>query len=391
MDGHDVDMATISEGDLCSKLRSFYAEATPKISKKAQEAGSRPAEYHKNTLINVRAAINRHLHDIGRSEIDIVRDKSFKTANNMLDAKLKANVRNGLSRPTVHKAIISKGDFEQINTYLAGDNPVLLRYRVWLNLAIHFVSRGLEFHIQLTPTSFKFLRDENDKEYVVITHETTQKNKQGGLGNIEAPCSDKRMYSTQDDRCPVDALRRFLSKTDHRAQSLFNNCIPEAMSSPQTVEIWYSTKPLKQYQFTRFMGDISRNAKCTQHYTAHCLRATAIQAMSDAGFELRHIMFMSGHHNESSVRSYSRGCTTGQKHQLSAALSAVIQPNSCREIATVTQPTEANITPVVTSDPRLNALNSSTQVASSNNFMSSGLLSHSSFSNCVFNFGQKPM
>jgi hypothetical protein len=60
----------------------------------------------KNTLKSVRAAINRHLKDIGRT-VDIVRDTEFKSANAMLSAKLKFNLRNGLSRPTQHHLIIS--------------------------------------------------------------------------------------------------------------------------------------------------------------------------------------------------------------------------------------------------------------------------------------------
>ena len=43
------------------------------------------------------------------------------------------------------------------------------------------------------------------------------------------------------------------------------------------------------------MHDISKNAKCSTTHTAHCLRATAIQEINDAGLELRHIMHMSGH------------------------------------------------------------------------------------------------
>lgn len=46
------------------------------------------AEYHKNSLKNVRAALNRHLKDIG-CDIDIVKDIEFKAANAMLNAKLK--------------------------------------------------------------------------------------------------------------------------------------------------------------------------------------------------------------------------------------------------------------------------------------------------------------
>ena len=50
--------------------------------------GQQAAEYHKNSLKNVRAALNRHLKDIG-CDIDIVKDIEFKAANAMLNAKLK--------------------------------------------------------------------------------------------------------------------------------------------------------------------------------------------------------------------------------------------------------------------------------------------------------------
>jgi len=280
--------------------------------------------------------LNRHLNDIGL-DFDIVRDKQFKTANEMLDAKLKSNVELGISRPTKHKAIICETDLNKIDTYLNSEvNPVLLRYRVWYNLAIHFGSRGLEFHKQLNINSFQIQTDQsNNTEYVVLTHETRQKNFQGGLESEDSP-SDKRMYATQTDTCPVAALRLLLERTDQSATSLFNHCSKPAMLSPQNTSIWYTDHPVKPYQFTRLMGDICKNSQCSQTYTSHCLRATAIQALNDAGFELRHIMYMSGHRNESSVRSYNRECSDKQKETLSKALSAVASPSNsdscCNEL-----------------------------------------------------------
>ena len=55
--------------------------------------------------IRIRSAINRYLNDFN-CDIDIVRDKTFKAANQTLDGKLKQNVSDGSSRPTKHKAII---------------------------------------------------------------------------------------------------------------------------------------------------------------------------------------------------------------------------------------------------------------------------------------------
>ena len=94
---------------------------------------------------NIRAALNRHIQDLDR-DFDIVRDKGFRKVND-IDGKLKSSLQKGLSRPTKHKEIITLNDLEKITFYLYSvDNPVILRFRVWYNLAIHFVTRGLEFN-----------------------------------------------------------------------------------------------------------------------------------------------------------------------------------------------------------------------------------------------------
>ena len=113
----------------------------------------------------------------------------------MLNGKLKLNTKTGLSRSTQHKPIIPPLDMYAINQYLMQDNPITLRYRVWLNLSIHYVTRGLEFHSQLSPTSLEIRFDETGAEYVILTHQTMQKHHQGDL-NAKEENSDKRMYAT---------------------------------------------------------------------------------------------------------------------------------------------------------------------------------------------------
>ncbi|CAC5370791.1 unnamed protein product [Mytilus coruscus] len=228
-------------------------------------------------------------------------------------------------------------DLEKINSYLySSDDPIILRFRVWYNIAMHFVTRGIEFHQQPQINSFEFHFDENNREYACLSHEMKQKNWQGGLDSGET-INDKRMYSCEGDRCPVASLKLLILKTDPDATSLFNHINKDALLSktdpdatslfnhinkdallsktPNILQLWYTNKSVKSYQFTRFMADVSKNASCSVMYTAHCLRATAIQAMSDAGFEIRHIMYMSGHRNEASVRSYSRDCSTSKRNQ----------------------------------------------------------------------------
>lgn len=176
-----------------------------------------------------------------------------------------------------------------ISTYLFKDinDPIILRQRVWYCLAVHFVSRRLEFHHQLNLNSFDFKVDSHGDEYVLINHETQQKNIQGGITSEEAP-NDKFMYASKTNICPVASLRLLIKKTDPNAKSLFNRCVKDLRAQ---VSVWYTNQPLAKRTYSGFMTDICQNAKCSKVYTAHCLRATSIQAMNDAGHELRHHVY----------------------------------------------------------------------------------------------------
>lgn len=68
-------MHTISEDELRQKLCKFYVEIKPQPKTKRRsndnENQNKNNDYHKNSLKNLRAAINRHLYDIGRKEVAI--------------------------------------------------------------------------------------------------------------------------------------------------------------------------------------------------------------------------------------------------------------------------------------------------------------------------------
>ncbi|XP_033726736.1 uncharacterized protein LOC117316304 [Pecten maximus] len=276
--GNKLDMAQYSIDELKEKLGKFYCEARPKNAKtNDQELKQVPnTEYHKNTLKNIRAAINRHFHDLNR-EIDIVNGNEFKKGNKILDGLLKERMTTGQSRATKHKDIIELADLTKISSYFerVEFSPFILRRCVWFNIAIHFVTRGLECHHQLSTNSFEFKSDESGIEYVVMSHETRQKNFQGGLTNTEASY-DKRMYANNKSNCPVKMLRLLLEKTDPNSTALFNQCVKEAIFKPEENKYWYNSKALGKSSFSCYMPDISKYANCTKRYTAHCLRATAI-------------------------------------------------------------------------------------------------------------------
>lgn len=262
-----IDMAHATTSELSEKLLRFYLEAKPRT-KEGEEV-----EYHKNTLKNIRAGINRYLLDLGR-EINIVHDKEFHRANKCLDGMLKERMRSGTLRPTCHRQIISLDDQAKILEYFkdAHRAPVILRQSVWYNLARHFVSRGVEFLNYLTPNSFIFDKDKDGLEYVTLSPEIQQKYFREGQYSILAT---KRLYETGLPNCPIKMLRMFMSKTDPTAKFLFNHCMKEALVNPSQ-QIWYRNKTLGKRSFTSFMPDICKAALCSKRYTALCLLATGV-------------------------------------------------------------------------------------------------------------------
>jgi len=124
----------------------------------------------------------------------------------------------------------------------------------------YFVSRGFEFHQQLRRNSFEFLTDADGLEFARLTHETQQKNFQGGLSKDEAP-QDRWMYATNVSSCPVALLKLLLAKTDPTAEFLFNSCNKIALTYPSTTEVWFTNMPFSARTYTLSMGDICKQAK----------------------------------------------------------------------------------------------------------------------------------
>ena len=54
------------------------------------------------------------------------------------------------------------------------------------------------------------------------------------------------------------------------------------------------------------MKKISKEADLSKIYSNHSIGATAVTILDKSGFETRHIMSVSGHRTESSIRSYSK-------------------------------------------------------------------------------------
>ena len=127
------------------------------------------------------------------------------------------------------------------------------------------------------------------------------------------------IYATGGENCPVNSFKFYLDKLNPKINCLFQR----PKQSPAVGGLWYDASPLGVKSIEKFMKKISIDANLSITYSNHSIRATSISVLDTAGFEARHIMSISGHKAESSIRSYSK-TGLGTKRKMSENLSAFL-------------------------------------------------------------------
>ena len=100
------------------------------------------------------------------------------------------------------------------------------------------------------------------------------------------------------------------------------------------------------------MKTISVEYKLSKVYTNHCIRSTAISVLDNNNFEARHIMRVSGHKSETSIRSYSRQLTECKQREISHTLTSACA-QSRTEIVPVSTEAEQSSSTNLPSSPML--------------------------------------
>ena len=136
-----------------------------------------------------------------------------------------------------------------------------------------------------------------------MTHDELSKNHPGGFEDMESFEKDGRMYRATDDLSDgYNALELYISKLNPQCPAFFQ--FPKRKWSPND-SVWYENS----------------------------VRATAITLWSDAGLENRHIMAISGHRNEQSLKSYNSHPSSTQLRQSSDILSrSLVSSNASFQI-----------------------------------------------------------
>ena len=138
--------------------------------------------------------------------------------------------------------------------------------------------------------------------YVYFSSDKMTKNHRGEIFD-NAKSQSGRMYETKSNDCPVRLFCKYVERLHPNCDSFWQR--PKS-AVPKDCQVWYDCQSVGKNKLGNKMREISEKAKTSIIYTNHCLRATAITTLDEHGFEARHIMAVSGHKSENSIRPYSR-------------------------------------------------------------------------------------
>ena len=107
------------------------------------------------------------------------------------------------------------------------------------------------------------------------------------------------MYATDTPMCPVASFLIYLNKRHPDCTALWQR--PKDVYDDEN-EVWFEKKPLGVNILGEMMLKISKAADLSKTYTNHSIRATCITVLNDSSFEGRHIVTISGHLSEESIK-----------------------------------------------------------------------------------------
>ena len=302
--GHKLDENTISKTELDALLYQFYFELRKQDGNQYSKAGFR----------GIRHGLQRHFKSI--REFDIIQDVEFKRSGTAFTAQCVEMKKKGLAR-VKHKEPITEADMEKLYSSGVFDTakPRSLQRKVFFELLYYFCRRAMENLRTLTKKSFVVKSDENGMEYVSIDIDEYEKNHgvqddKGYEGGV--------MYATNLESCPVASFKKYVEKLNPSIDTFFQR--PRSDDSFQN-RSWYDAQVVGVKQLEKMMKTISLEAGLSQLYTNHCIRATCVTTLDDNGFEARHIMSVTGHKSESSIRAYTK-TKLGTKRKMANALIA---------------------------------------------------------------------
>lgn len=260
--------------ELATVLPSFYVE----VRKKDGQL------YTKSSLTALRFGLCRHFKQA--LNIDILKDKAFKEANQVYEARCEELMKKGLGK-TEHKPPIDDEDLKKL--YHSGlfnvANPAMLQNKVFFEVMFFFGRGGTSRHNlrQLKKKDFVIKVNSQGKRYVVLkTTDPRTKN----LKARDAPGEEGVMIANSGPFCPVCSFEKYLSHLNPSNEFLFQR--------PRVSDyglVWYENHVLGEHTLGKKMHILSEQARLSRIYTNFSIKATSLESLLKVigGSEIQHL------------------------------------------------------------------------------------------------------
>ena len=298
--GKTIDFSTVTAADLAPILESFFVDVR----------GKNGEPYKGNSLKAAKGAIQRLLSAKDR-RINIFQDAEFDKMRKVFAGLLKDRRRSGEEASVLHKEPLTDADWKLLHAYFADaettlDAIKLCRY-VWFYVTLHFCFRGTEMQVALKKDALQFVSVENGDEIIKLNGDYMSKNHQE---------DEYKNAGCITDPVQVRVIRKYLSKLNPGIDRLFQRA---KMNVSEGDACWYMRSPLGKNLLSAMLKTLSKEAKLSRTYTNHCLRASSITRLKQAGFDDRKIATVSGHKSLDSLKAYDR-TSEAESRAMSAAL-----------------------------------------------------------------------
>uniref|UniRef100_A0A1I8J247 Reverse transcriptase domain-containing protein n=1 Tax=Macrostomum lignano TaxID=282301 RepID=A0A1I8J247_9PLAT len=194
-----------------------------------------------------------------------------------------------------HYDAIESEDLMKLASYFDRSTPARLQEDVYFNIIFYYGNRGREWLRGLTANSFSKTVLANGMTAIKL-QSSTSKNVKGSVDIRD--CDDNKealMVAKPGSKCcPVAAFKMYLSKIvavpDWNGTDFFVR--PNQQVGPNG--IWYTKQAVGINTLGPLMKTISAKANLSKPYTGHCVRATVVTELHEAGYAVETIAKVTG-------------------------------------------------------------------------------------------------
>ena len=273
-----------------------------------------------------------------------------------------------------------------------------LQQKCFFDIMFHLVRRGRENLRQQTKSTFAFATDSQQRKYVYQAVDELDKNHRENTLTLATQRRMGECMKGQVHFVQSSPLKSTFPNYNHNSNPFGRD---RKKQQRKTLRAGIVTLHSAKILWRDLMKSISREANLSQIYTNHSIRATAVTVLDHSNVEARHIMRVSGHKSESSIRSYARRLSENKQREISTTLAEACRFSYCSDkpdaasspdLALTSSQFEDALDTISSSPlPRLSLPGSPIIHASQTNSLESLTFASGAFNNCniTFNFNYK--